>query len=137
MRKIQNTLITLVFFASLGNCQDVEPVDELKDEISFGVASTFGEVARKELSETEMDQSDVDRIVQEFSDNSADCFVGALIQQAEEQSLDADKILDTLADAFRDKSGTDITNVLDEKGLEHKLEYCIGIAFENAGVRVK
>ncbi len=137
MRKFQTILVILLLFTSLGYGQDVDPIEGMKNEISFGIASAFGEKVRENLAEAEMAQSDVDRIVQEFADYSAECFVGAVERQAKEQSLDADAILENLAAAFGQTSSLDVTSVLDRENLVHKLDHCMSVALENAGVPIK
>ena len=52
----------------------------------------------------------------------------------EEQSLDPEKSLRRAAAAFQSKTGDSFRENMDEEEPGRKLEMCIGVAFENAGV---
>lgn len=138
---IRSTLAVLfisVFCASVSAAADQDRVENLKLVVGTTFEELFTKQVSKKLSDSGIAKTDSDRIVRNLVATSASCVVDALVQQAEEQSIDADELLDAAEAALSDKkSNEDFLDVLDEDELELKMESCILIAFENAGLQFR
>ena len=93
--------------------------------------------AERTLSDAGFAEADVNRIITELVAAASSCVVDSLAQQAAEQSIDADQLLAAAVVAMEAKAGDDFLEGLDEDELTRKLDSCILLALENAGVWLK
>ena len=135
MRNTSIVLTATILLFALAGASEQESAEDLKVILLVKIAASFGEIANEKLSESGVAQSDIDRISYDLSKTVAECMVESLIQQASEQGLDAEQLLVAAYSAVDSDSREGISDVLDEKELELKMEVCVLLAFENAGVR--
>jgi len=135
-RSVALAFLVFVLLAVASAEADQASAEKLKAIVSESFEGSLTEKAEKSLSEAGFAKTDVDRIINELVATASSCAVDSLAKQATEQSIDSDKLLDEAVVAMEAKAGDNFLDGLDEDELTRKLESCIYLALENAGVQL-
>lgn len=119
---------------SPGFADETDSVEDLRAAMIPHFVSDVEDEISQHLLEKGLAESDAQRATKQLAEMITDCTIDALIQLAEEQSIDAEVLLAETTATILENGGQDFGDGLDDERLTEELNYCFLISFESVGV---
>ena len=134
MRNLVRAVIVASLIAPLVYASEAYDAENLRALMITSLDGQLKNDLSKHLQHGGMAESDALEIINVLVEDISDCTLRALVKMAEEQSVDPDTVLAKLEESLLKDNNEEVDLGLDQARIKEGLNYCIVIAFGEAGV---
>ena len=122
-------LVGISIPASSFAANDKELHDELRESLEKNISSEMSELFRSELKDTGLSSADIEQVIADLEDATAECFVNSVVEHAQTHDVPlADLIIELDGDKAITPVGVDFVELLDP---------CLNAARMEAGIAME